>query len=161
MSFRRISILVFTSALVVVPGALASGLPKVPSYAGTPSNSNFKVKPASIQIAGDASFYYSGRKESHNRAGALKWTSWTATGGRSSGFNWVNNCKPDCASGKFHQYPVKLRVWRPRHLGGYLLFTRMTVTYTNGRPSSVPHKTEVLKVSYKKDYVFWTPPYGG
>ncbi|HZU60529.1 MAG TPA: hypothetical protein VE983_06155 [Solirubrobacteraceae bacterium] len=159
MSFRKTSVLVATAFLVAAPGTLAAALPKVPDASGHLANSQFQIKPASIQISGDGSFYFDGKKESHNHAAPLAWTSWTATGGRGSGFNWVNNCQPSCAQGKFHQYPVKLRVWRPEHVGGHLIFTRMTVTYTNGFPKGVPHKKDVFKVTHKKGGLFfWNYP---
>lgn len=156
----RVTLAFGAIVLFSAPVALASGgLPKLPDASGHLSNSQFQVKPSSILISGDGSFYFDGRKESHNHAAPLKWTGWTATGGLGSGFNWVNNCRPNCAAGTFHLYPVKLHAWQPKKVGGRLIFTRMTVTYTSGWPSTVPSKTDVFKVGYTSGGVYlWKYP---
>lgn len=156
----RVSLAFGAVVLFSAPVTLASGgVPKLPDASGHLSNSQFQVKPSSILISGDGTFYFDGHKKPHNHAAPLKWTSWTASGGLGSGFNWVNNCRPNCAAGTFHQYPVKLHVWQPKTVGGHLIFTRMTVTYTAGWPSSVPSKTDVFKVVYNSGGVyFWKYP---
>jgi hypothetical protein len=156
MSVSKVRAIVATAVVcaMAAPVALASGLPTAPTASGPLSSSQFKVKPPSIQISNDGSFYFDGRKEAHNHAGPLKWTSWTATRGHGSGFNWVNNCAPHCYDGTFRRYPVKLHMWRPEHLGGHFIFTRMTVTYTAGWPSNLPSKTDVFKVVHKRGRVF-------
>jgi hypothetical protein len=53
------------------------------------------------------------------------------------GFEHINNCKPNCAAGKFHRYRVLITLWRPRlqaHHRGLLHFTRLTVLYQGRRP---------------------------
>src|SRR6202035_97882 len=132
MSFRKISVLVAAGALVTVPAALGSGaaLPKLPTQIGPPGKGDLKAKPASITYSGDGSAFFAGAEMSNHRDKPLKWSSWTATGGQGSGFNWLNNCKPNCAAGTFHAFPVKLHAYRPKHLGGALIFTRIKVTYT-------------------------------
>ncbi len=67
----------------------------------------------------------------------LRWAHWgSAAGGK--GTEFINNCNPNCASGHFHKFGVKVYLWRPRprpHHPGQRYFTRMTLTYT----ASVPH----------------------
>ena len=53
------------------------------------------------------------------------------------GVNWVNDCKPYCAVGKFHPYRVTVRLdraetWK-RH-PALVQFTRMRLYYPDGRP---------------------------
>lgn len=157
MSLRRISILMATTGLVAVPGALAAGLPKVPKYSGHASKGQLTARPTSILYTADGSGFFAGAKASKHRDKPLTWTKWTARGGDGTGFNWVNNCTPNCAQGRFHSYPVKLHVWRARRVRGHLIFTRMTVTYTGGQPSHV-HKSEVWKVTFNSGGWFWSFP---
>src|SRR5690242_3359603 len=126
MSFRRISIVVAVGALVTVPAALGSGtsLPKLPSNIGPTSKGDLKAKPASITYTGDGSGFFAGGPKSNHRAKPLSWSSWTATGSQGSGFNWLNDCTPNCAAGTFHRFAVNLHAYRPRTLGGHLIFTR-------------------------------------
>ena len=155
----RVSVVTALAVCAVAPTALASGLPKLPVASGSLDKSQFQVKPRTIQIAGDGSFFFSGARRSHHRAGPIKWKSWTATGGRGSGFNWVNNCRPSCAQGTFHLYPVKLHAWRPKHVAGHLIFTRMTVRYTAGHPRHF--SSGVYKVQHQRRNIFdWVFPGG-
>lgn len=139
---------------LAAPAALAASLPKLPDASGHLGSGQFKVKPASILISGDGSFYFDGRKKSHNRAAPLSWSSWTATAGHGTGFAWINNCKPNCAAGTFHQYPVKLEVSQPKHEGGHFIFTQMTVTYTGTRPAH-SQKTSLMYVEHHGGVWFW------
>jgi hypothetical protein len=157
MRLRKISVLVAAGALVSVPAALGSGstLPKLPSQIGPSSKGDLKVKPASIVYTGDGSGFLAGARQSKHRDKPLKWSSWTSSAGNGSGFNWVNNCNPNCASGKFRAFAVKLHAYRPRRLGGHLIFTRMKVTYT-GQGSSV----QVWKVVHQHGGYFYSFPAG-
>jgi hypothetical protein len=161
MSFRKVSILVAAGALVAVPAALASGsaLPKLPSQIGPTSAGDLKVKPASIVYTGDGSAFLAGAARSNHRDKPLKWSSWTSSAGDGSGFNWVNNCNPNCAAGKFHAFALKLHAYRPRRLGGHLIFTRMKVTYT-GKKAHQGASTQVWKVVHEHGGYFYSFPAG-
>lgn len=148
MSLRRISILVATAVLVAAPGALAAGVPKVPSYSGPVHKGDFKAKPSSIVYAMGG--ILQGRRKANHKAGSLHWSSWSATGGRGSGFNWVTSG----AGGKYKLYPVKLHPFHPRRVAGHLIFTRMTVTYTGAKPSHSP-KSSVWTVKHSGNDFFW------
>lgn len=66
----------------------------------------------------------------------LHWASWRSVA-FASGFEHINNCKPNCAAGKFHRYRVLVTLWRPRlqaHHHGLRHFTRLTVLYQGRRP---------------------------
>ena len=157
MSLRKISILVTMGALVGVPAALGSGsaLPKLPSQAG-PGRGELKVKPTSIGYTGDGSgFFAGGPRSNHRPPKPLNWSSWTATGANGSGFNWVNNCSPNCAAGTFRRFAVRLHAYRPRKAGGHLIFTRMRVTYTGKHRS-----TQIWKVVHQNGGYFYNFPEG-
>lgn len=154
---RKTLVAVAMGALVAVPGALAKGLPTVPSYSGPPGQGDLKIKPSSIDYDMGSAFL-AGSRRPDGKAGPLSWSNWTATGGRGSGFNWLDNCKPDCARGRFHLFAVKLHFWRARRVHGHRIFTRLTVTYTGKRPSYVHHRTSTWKVVFNSGGYFYNTP---
>ena len=159
MGLKKISVVVVaTGALLAVPSAFAGTLPKIPIFTGTPSSHDFQVEPSSITYTGDGSGFFAGGHRPHShRARSLKWKSWTANGASGSGFNWLNNCRPDCAHGKFTLYPVTLKLSRPRHEHHHLVFTRMNVTYTGSKPGRVKHR-ELWKLVFSSGTWSWTFP---
>lgn len=86
----------------------------------------------------------------------LTWTSWNLTGGRAWGADWHNNCTPDCARGTYFAYRANVHVYRPEHMAGHMLFTRMTVTYTGAHPPYPAYRHG--SVTYTLHYA---PTYGG
>ncbi|MFJ9907248.1 hypothetical protein ACIRVK_30900 [Streptomyces sp. NPDC101152] len=79
--------------------------------------------------------------DGNSRLASLRWSQWGTTSARAEGVNWVNDCKPYCAAGHFHKYPVIVRLDHPRpwkkhpqvsHYG------RITLQYPAGRPDSFP-----------------------
>ncbi|MFG2881279.1 hypothetical protein ACGFYV_02965 [Streptomyces sp. NPDC048297] len=67
----------------------------------------------------------------------LNWTKWTDSGAVAEGMNAVNDCKPYCAAGTFHSYPVTVRLDRPepwKKDPDVTHFTRMSLTYSDARP---------------------------
>ncbi|MFJ5531824.1 hypothetical protein [Streptomyces sp. NPDC093261] len=87
-----------------------------------------QVRPADFMIAcGDG----------NSRLSSLHWSHWDPGSATASGINVVNDCKPYCAAGRFHSYPVVVRLgdaqpWKKdpqlRH------YTQMTLVYTDSRP---------------------------
>ncbi|MGX1274096.1 hypothetical protein [Streptomyces phaeoluteigriseus] len=60
-----------------------------------------KVRPADFILAcGDG----------NSRVISLKWDHWNARSAKATGVNVVNDCKPYCAAGTFHAYPVVVRL---------------------------------------------------
>jgi hypothetical protein len=67
----------------------------------------------------------------------LHWVSWGSGAAFATGIEQINNCTPNCAAGKFINYPVLVNLWRPEPLRGHpgtSYFTRATRVYTNNRP---------------------------
>ena len=87
-----------------------------------------RVRPTNFMLAcGDG----------NSRLASLHWTRWDAGGARAEGVNWVNDCKPYCAAGHFHAYPVTVRLdrsqpWKKRPQVSH--YSRITLTYPATRP---------------------------
>jgi len=67
----------------------------------------------------------------------LHWVSWGTAAAFATGIEQINNCTPDCAAGKFINYPVLVNLWRPEplpHHPGTFYFSRVTRVYTANRP---------------------------
>jgi hypothetical protein len=63
----------------------------------------------------------------------LSWTGWTSTQATATGVHELNDCTPNCAEGKFCDYPATITFWRPEPLTGHpgeTYFSRITVRYT-------------------------------
>jgi len=90
------------------------------------------VRPAAFVLAcGDG----------NSRLASLHWTRWDASAALGTGSNAVNDCKPYCAAGTFRSYPVTVRLDRPEARAdgsGEQHYTRLTLTYTDGRPDGAP-----------------------
>jgi hypothetical protein len=68
----------------------------------------------------------------------LHWTSWTPELASAYGSEWENDCKPSCAQGHFHYYPVVAVLWGSATVKGHpgeLRYTEATLSYTKGRPA--------------------------
>ncbi|MET9084479.1 hypothetical protein ABZX77_21795 [Streptomyces sp. NPDC004237] len=67
----------------------------------------------------------------------MRWTQWDDHTAVGQGVNVVNDCKPYCAAGTFHKYPVAVKLDRPiswtKH-PNVQHFTRMNLTYSGARP---------------------------
>lgn len=127
----------------------AQPTPRIPAYGGVPRYAGFQSKPFWIIYSGDGAALLAGRGSTSSR---LHWTSWNAAEGDAWGADWHNNCVPDCARGTFFAFRATVKVYRPRRPGGYLLFTRMRVTYTGKRPPGYAHQTLVFRLSYSPQY---------
>lgn len=117
------------AALVAAAVAAASTFPGAIAYTGTASRSSPAVKPPYIVFSGDSSHLFAG---AHSVRTKIHWTNWTATGATAKGAAmWIDNCNPACADGTSSGYPVTLKLSRPGHLGGHLIFTRLKFTFTH------------------------------
>lgn len=66
----------------------------------------------------------------------LDWQSWTSTQAVATGVHQLNDCTPNCAEGKFINYPAAITFWRPEAVPGHSgekYFTRITVRYTTSK----------------------------
>ncbi|MFJ8791960.1 hypothetical protein [Streptomyces sp. NPDC102462] len=143
---RRTAIML--SAGVLLAGAATTGAaaPSAPAPAGHRARQsatpvlvdclwNSSVRPGDFILAcGDG----------NSRLTGLRWTQWGREAATAKGVNLVNDCKPYCAAGRFHAYPVTVRLEHPerwqRHpdLDHY---TRISLTYTDSRPAGYERVT--------------------
>ena len=68
----------------------------------------------------------------------LHWTSWTPELASAYGTEWQNDCKPNCAEGHIHNYPVVVVLWGSATVKGHSSerrYTEATLSYTKGRPA--------------------------
>ncbi len=79
--------------------------------------------------------------DGNSRLVSITWYRWDTHAAVGRGTNAVNDCDPYCAAGAFHSYPVTVRLDQPTAAGqgtGEPHFTRITLTYTDGRPDGSP-----------------------
>ncbi|MGW7362322.1 hypothetical protein ACWGI8_02590 [Streptomyces sp. NPDC054841] len=86
--------------------------------------------------------------DGNNGLTALKWSKWGETTATGSGLNYVNDCIPYCAAGKFHSYPVSVRLELPERWDKHpeqLRFTQLHIEFTtDSKPANAPQE-----VTYK------------
>jgi hypothetical protein len=79
----------------------------------------------------------------------LSWTGWTSEQATAAGVHELNDCTPNCADGKFRDYPVVITFWRPEPLAAHpseTYFSRITVRYTTGhRPPMYMSDGQLVK----------------
>ncbi|MFI1722678.1 hypothetical protein [Streptomyces sp. NPDC020489] len=79
--------------------------------------------------------------DGNSRLASLHWSRWGTGAARAEGVNWVNDCKPYCAVGRFHAYRVSVKLDRPQpwetrpQVSHY---SRITLVYADDRPERVP-----------------------
>ncbi len=91
------------------------------------------LKPPQLMIAcGDGGFFITG----------LRWSNWDGRDAAGAGTGHLNDCKPDCAAGHFHTYPVEVELSIPQTCGkkSVLQFTRLLVRFGGTRPSGTPRR---------------------
>lgn len=135
MNFRNRTALVAIAGLAssVAASAALAATPTMPAFYGPASKNNPVAKPPAIVYSGDGSQFFAGPRRA-KKPGHLHWTTWNSGEGLGSGYQWIDNCNPSCANGKFALYPVSLKVYRPRKESKYYIFTRLKVTYTGKKP---------------------------
>lgn len=66
----------------------------------------------------------------------IKWTSWTSSRASAKATYRANNCKPNCAAGKFYDYSATFTLTKPKRVKKFgLVFTELTVVYIQNRRS--------------------------
>jgi hypothetical protein len=106
----------------------AGSAPAAPRYVVLNCMDKAQVKPGAIVLA----CADDGLGLTH-----LRWTSWTLELASAYGTEWENDCKPNCAEGHFHYYPVVAVLWGSATVKGYPgeeRYTEATVSYLKARP---------------------------
>jgi hypothetical protein len=79
--------------------------------------------------------------DGNNFLTSLRWTSWRSGSARGTGRDVANDCRPYCAAGHFHSYPVRVRLDHARPWKGHphrWQYTRLTLHYTAAKPAFAP-----------------------
>ena len=124
------------------------------------SGKTLKAKPSQIIWTGDGHRRVAAaaaRPASTPSSGGLHWGQWTATVGEGSGANWLNDCIPFCADGKFTPFNANFTAYRPRVISGFKVFTRLKVVYTGDVPRGFK-RTEVYTLGHRGKQFFWNFP---
>jgi hypothetical protein len=94
-----------------------------------------QVRPSSYLIAcGDG----------NNGLVSLHWTQWGPTSAVAQGLDRLNDCQPYCAAGRFHSYPVTVRLDTARPRAGHpgqSYYSVLHVHYTASTPPHTPRDT--------------------
>ncbi len=118
-----ISLLTAAGLALSAAAASASSLPGLPTELGGP---RYQVRPARIDFTGDGTGQLGGFDGTGRRSfGHLHWRFWNRRDAAATGAVWIDDCKPDCAAGRFHAYAVRVFAFRPRRHH----FTRLTLRY--------------------------------
>jgi hypothetical protein len=64
----------------------------------------------------------------------ITWTSWTRGLASGTGTLVQNDCKPYCAAGHFHRYPVLVILWANKPYGSGQRYTEITEILPGARP---------------------------
>ncbi|WP_055490859.1 hypothetical protein [Streptomyces sp. TP-A0356] len=75
--------------------------------------------------------------DGNSRLVSLHWSQWDPNSAVANGLNVVNDCKPYCAAGKFHSYPVVVRLDHPQPWKKHPKlqhYTQMSLVYLDDRP---------------------------
>ncbi|MEV6017106.1 MULTISPECIES: hypothetical protein [unclassified Streptomyces] len=81
--------------------------------------------------------------DGNSRLTSLDWSHWNQRSAVAEGVNMVNDCKPYCAAGKFHSYPVVVVLDQPQQWKKQPQvqhYTRMTLIYTHDHPDGYAQK---------------------
>lgn len=148
------------SGVSIASASPSRALPLSPTYlSARHAHKGLQVRPPLIVYTGDGTGFLGGAN-AHSTRSRIRWQKWTARVATGSGFNQINDCKPYCAAGKFHRYPVRIEMWRPRTIARTPVFTRMTIFYRGPRPAGEPRH-----YTFTDDYVpgryggfGWGPP---
>jgi hypothetical protein len=115
--------LVFLIALFAVSGSASRGSAAI----GLPDcTGKLVVRPSSVVLAcGDDNF----------QAKQLRWSGWGQSFAAAQGTASVNDCKPDCAAGHFHSYPVILIAKGRQTCSGRPAYAGVTYAFPAAAPN--------------------------
>lgn len=115
-----------------------------------------RASPGVLTVSGDGAAFFAGlgRASHRPRVGRLHWSKWTPTDGVATGAYWMDNCRPDCASGLRTPYRVKLHAYRPEVVHGYNMFMQLAVAYTRKLPPYTKRRAYIMSLAYDRGF-FW------
>ncbi|MEV6652548.1 hypothetical protein [Streptomyces sp. NPDC051219] len=122
------------AAGVPTSASASPGAPTPADVVAVDCFSNPQIRPGDFLLAcGDG----------NNRLTTLRWSDWGPTAAVGTGVDMVNDCQPYCAAGKFHSYPVTVKLDRPEtweKRPELQHFTRIQLVYTDDKPQRTPQE---------------------
>jgi hypothetical protein len=79
--------------------------------------------------------------DGNNVLSGIHWTTWSADSAVATATDHANDCRPNCAAGRFRTYAVTVTLDEPRTRdgrSGATSYGRITLHYTGDRPEGVP-----------------------
>ncbi|MBQ0888258.1 hypothetical protein KBZ94_25600 [Streptomyces sp. RM72] len=137
----RAAVTLCAAAALAVPLGAASAAPSAQPAARTQQTQDPVLVDCSGQPQIGPAAYVLACGDGNSRLVSLRWFRWDPQAAVGRGTNAVNDCDPYCAAGAFHSYPVTVRLDMPtggEQGTGQPHFTRITLTYTDGRPDGSP-----------------------
>ena len=126
---RRLLLLVTVISVGFLGAAGASGVKRVTIPSVLTCAGKVVIRPASYVLAcADGNSYFD----------SIKWTTWGTTSATGAATFVENNCEPDCAAGKFIDYPATLRLSKPKSTKLGLLFGSVNYTYDVSESTTLP-----------------------
>jgi len=122
---RQMITFMLVVATTLVGTQTAPGASSIPVFQGC-APTKPSVRPSQVTVAcADANFFLAG----------LKWSRWDGSGADAVGTAHQNDCRPYCAAGHFHTYPVVVRLSRAETCSnGRREFTRFYYRFTRSKP---------------------------
>jgi hypothetical protein len=99
--------------------------PGIVFFAQAQSPESPVYRPRQLDVAGDGSFVVK----------SVSWRSWGAQSATGRGSAGVDDCTPDCATGRFHYAPVTIMLTAPHKKCGIPEYTRAVFVFTHGVPA--------------------------
>jgi hypothetical protein len=127
-----LKVLPLAAAVAVLVAIPAGGATKVlfPASCGKPT-----FKPKSIIVA---------CADANNRLTGIKWQSYGSKAASGTATAKVNDCTPNCVSGKVKSFPAVVTLTKPKNCGrGVTQFTRLAETFTHARPAGTGRRLAV------------------
>ncbi|MFJ8191920.1 hypothetical protein ACIQ8D_19435 [Streptomyces sp. NPDC096094] len=137
----RAAVTLCAAAALAVPLGTASAAPSTEHTTLTQQTSDPVLVNCSSQPEVRPEAFLLACGDGNSRLVSLRWFRWDANAAVGRGSNAINDCDPYCAAGTFRSYPVTVRLDQPRAWekdAGERHYTRMTLTYTDGRPDGAP-----------------------
>ncbi len=121
------ALLVAAGMLLLVSGGTASGTGRVPSSRLSP-----RIMTCAGKVVYEPSAYVISCADANSELVGVHWSWWTPNGATALATYSANDCTPNCAAGKFHNYPAAASFWAPKRTKYGLLYSRLRVVYKVG-----------------------------
>jgi hypothetical protein len=120
-----------TLATILIALLAAAVAAAAPGKAYVSNCGHLEQHPASVVLTcADANYALAG----------LKWSGWATGSAAATGKVHANDCTPNCAAGKFADYPVSVVADRLGVCKSKRVYLRLTLTYPGKRPAGHPKR---------------------